>query len=219
MAERTLAEVQLSLFEYRANFQDPIFAAFERPGIIADALYRSFRQWNVGFENIIWKALPVNANEVQLVCELLNKRITFSVMLGVTSMLVTNPSWSEGALIAAIASSGMSAVQASTGGVTNQQAVTLAMHLKPDGKSAREVTARFQAIKTGPGIDNALKGLGFSVYGHDISWLVDLSAVYPGSLFVRTNRVFGPSTPFDEIARAVKKDEDSILDILELRIE
>ena len=114
MAEKTLAETPLCVFEYRATFQDPIFAAFERPAIIADALYRSFREWNVTFENISWKALPVNASDLQIVCDLFNKKVTFTVMLGVVSVLVTNPSGSEAALIEAIVRSGMSAVQAGT---------------------------------------------------------------------------------------------------------
>ena len=215
MGEKTLAETLLGVFEYRATFQDPIFAAFERPAIIAGALYHSFREWNVTFENISWKALPVNANDLQIVCELFNKRVTFTVMLGVVSVLVTNPSWSEAALIEAIVRSGMSAVQTGANGITKEQGATLALHLKPQGKSTEEVTARFRAIPSGPGIDKDLKAFGFSVYGRDITWLVDLSAIYPGSLFVRTSRVFGPSIPFEEIARSVKKDEDDILEILQ----
>lgn len=219
MAEKTPAEISLCVFEYRSTFQDPIFAAFERPAIIADALYRSFREWNVTFENISWKALPVNANDLQIVCELFNRRVTFTVMLGVVNVLVTNPNWSEVALIEALVRSGMDAVQASTNGITREQGVTLALHLKPQGKSTGEVTARFRAIPSGPGIDKDTKAFAFSVYGRDITWLVDLSAIYPGAVFVRTSRVFGPSIPFEEIARSLKKDEDDILEILELRVD
>ena len=219
MAEKTPAEIPLCVFEYRATFQDPIFAAFERPEIIAGALYHSFREWNVTFENISWKALPVNASDLQIVCDLFNKRVTFTVTLGVVSVLVTNPNWSEAALIEAIVRSGMSAVQTSTNGLTKEQGATLALHLKPQGESTEEVTARFRAIPSGPGIDKDTRAFGFSVYGRDITWLVDLSAIYPGSVFVRTTRVFGPSIPFEEIARSLKKDEDDILEILQLRID
>lgn len=219
MAERTLAEIPLSLVEYRATFQEPIFVAFERPTLIADALYRSFREWNITFENISWKALPINANDVQIVCDLFNKRMTFTVMLGVVSLLVTNPNWSEVGLVGAVVRAGMGAVQASTSGVTKEQGVTLAMHLRPQGKSIQDVTTRFRAISSGPGIDAGLRGYGFSVYGHDISWLVDLSAIYPEALFVRTSRVFGPSVSFEDIAVSLKKDEDEILEILQLRVD
>src|SRR6266571_1528309 len=109
MAERTPAEIRLSLVEYRAIFEEPIFLPFERPTLIADALYRFFRQWYVSLENISWKTLPANANEVQLTCDLFNKRMTFTVMLGVVSLLVTNPNWSEVELVAGIARAGMSA--------------------------------------------------------------------------------------------------------------
>ena len=167
MTEKTLAEIPLSVFEYRATFQEPIFAAFERPAIVAEALYRSLREWNVAFENISWKALPVNANDLQIVCELFNKRVTFTVMLGAVSVLVTNPSWSEAALIEAIVRNGLIAVQAGTNSITKEQGVTLALHLKPQGKSTEEVTARFRAIPSGPGIDKDLKAFGFSVYGRN----------------------------------------------------
>jgi hypothetical protein len=93
------------------------------------------------------------------------------------------------------------------------------MHLRPQGKSLKEITERFRLLDSGPGIDDRVRGFGFSVYGEDISWLVDLSAVYSDALFLRINRVFGASIPFEEIATTLFKDEEAILNILELRVD
>ena len=98
--------------------------------------------------------------------------------------MVTNPNWSEAALVQAIRDQAMSAVQSSKNGVIREHTVTLAIHLRPQGKSLKELTARFRILDAGPGIDDRARGFGFSVYGEDISWLVDLSAVYSDALFL-----------------------------------
>ena len=55
-------------------------------------------------------------------------------------------------------------------------------------------------------------------YGEDISWLVDLSAVYPDAFFVRIIRVFEPSKSAEEMATSLYKDEHDILNLLELNV-
>ncbi len=219
MTAKILADIPLSVFEYRAVFQYPIFAAFEKPTVIAAALYEAFREWNVTFENITLRSAPATANELHVGCDLFNKRVVFAVMVSAASLIVTNPNWSEAALVQAINNRGMSAVQSSTQGVVKEQIVTLAMHLKPKGKSIKEITSRFRLLDSGPGIDDRVRGFGFSVYGEEMSWLIDLSAGYSDALFLRINRVFGASTPFEEIAATLFKDEEAILNILELKVD
>jgi hypothetical protein len=46
-----------------------------------------------------------------------------------------------------------------------------------------------------------------------------LSALYNEAIFVRINRVFGPSISFEEIATVLYKDESEIFDVLELKVE
>jgi hypothetical protein len=48
---------------------------------------------------------------------------------------------------------------------------------------------------------------------------VDSSALYPGALFLRITRTLGPSISFEEIAAGVRKDEDNLLELLELRVD
>jgi hypothetical protein len=219
MTDRPLAEFPLALFEYRAVFEQPVFAAFERPMVIADALFAAFREWNLLFENITLRSLPMTANDLQVACDLLNKRVTFTVSVGGISLLVTNPNWTEAPLIRNIMQRGLVGAEAGAKGVIKELIATQTMHVKAPGKSVQELTARFRPNVGGPGMQKEVKGFGFCIYGQEISWLVDLSALYSDAIFVRIIRIFGPSISFEEIAAALYKDEIEIFDLLGLRIE
>jgi hypothetical protein len=218
MMERPAAEFLSSLFEYRATFEPPVFAVFERPTVIAEALYGAFREWNLALENISIRSVPMTANDLQVACDLLNKKVTFTISVGSATLQVTNPNWSEVSQMQSILRQGLLAVAVGTGASLKEQLATLTMHAKGPGKSAKELTSRFRPNVAGP-FQNEERGFGFCSYGQEGSWLVDLSALYNEAIFVRINRVFGPSISFEEIATVLYKDESEIFDVLELKVE
>ncbi|MGH9855018.1 MAG: hypothetical protein ACREBD_34745, partial [Blastocatellia bacterium] len=112
--EKQPAEVAFSFLEYLADYREPVFEAWERPGAIALSIFRAFRKWDVSLDNISGNQSPANASEIQLNTVLLNKRLNFSVRVGATSLLITNPSWEEKESIIEIARAGIEAVKAST---------------------------------------------------------------------------------------------------------
>lgn len=91
MAEKVPAEFLLTTLEYRAIFVDPIFSAFEKPTGIADILYHTFHDWDPTFDNINFRSIPSTANDLQVSCDLFNKRVIFAVQVNGCVLTVTNP--------------------------------------------------------------------------------------------------------------------------------
>ena len=217
MSEKAAAECLFTTLEYRAIFENPIFSAFEKPTSIADILYHAFLEWNPAFDNINFRSIPSTANDLQVSCDLFNKRLTFAVQVSGCVLTVTNPNWSEVELIQNIMQRGLGAMAAITGETIKNQTTVLVIHLKAKGKSRLELTERFR-----PPIGLPVKresAFGFCVYGDDISWLIDLSAVYPDAVFVRIFRIFEASIPIEEISKTLYNDEHELLGLMELSIE
>ena len=218
MSEKVQAEFLLTTFEYRTIFVDPIFSAFEKPTAIGDVLYHALREWGPTFDNISFRSIPSTANDLQVTCDLLNKRVTFAVHVYGCVVTMTNPNWSEAQLIRNLIEKGVGAVEGITGAVVKIRTAALAVHIKGQGKSRQERINRFR-----PAVADLLpvkneSGFGFCVYGEDISWLIDLSQVYPDALFVRIIRMFDASISNEEVSSTLYKDEEKLLDLLELSI-
>jgi hypothetical protein len=60
---------------------------------------------------------------------------------------------------------------------------------------------------------------GFSVYSETGVWVVDRSALYPDSLFIRLIHSFPPDQPLVELANTMRNEQERMLDVLRLRIE
>lgn len=219
MAERTPAEVPLSFFEYRAFYREPLFEIWGQHGGLVHAVYQAFREWNVSLENVTGKENPANASEMQVNFNLLNWKVVFSVGIGSAALFVTNPDWSEAELIAKIARAGLEAVVRSSKVEIEKQLVTLSMHLRPKGKSVREITSKYVHTDVGKLIPDRIRGFGFSVYGEESSWVIDLSASHADALFVRITRSFAGSIPLEDIAVELDKDEGKLMDMLQLSFD
>lgn len=219
MSEPKRAEVRLSFLEYRAIFRDPIFEALSGAGDIALALFHAFRPWQVGLENISWRLYPANASEVQISCELLNRKVVFSVGLGSASVFVTDPVWSEADRIRQITSAGMEAVGKSTEAKTETQTLTLAMHVKPLAQSIRSITSGYLRMEHPRSQKGQPRGYGFSVYWDDCSWVVDTSALYPDALFIRIARSFKPEAPLEEVVAGLDSEQAEVLKMLQLELQ
>ncbi len=60
---------------------------------------------------------------------------------------------------------------------------------------------------------------GVSVYFGDYSFVIDGSAVFPGGVFVKLLRTFPPEKQFDEMAKVLYEDEQSVLKRLGLKLQ
>jgi len=143
MPEKTKAEVLLAFFEYRVFYREPLFEVWGHHGTLVHALFRAFREWDIGLENITAKENPANANEIQVNFNLLNWKAAFSLGIGSAGLVVNNPNWSEVDLIVKIGRAGLRALLETSKAQIERQTVTLSMHLKPQGRSVVDVTSKF----------------------------------------------------------------------------
>lgn len=219
MAEKIYAEVPLSFLEYRVDYREPIFEDWGQHGSLALALFRAFRNWGIGLNNISGNPNPTNASEIRLTVDLLDRRMSFNIGLGAATFFVINPNWQEADVITRIALAGIEAVRTSTKADIDKQSITLAMHLVLKGHSIRDITSRFVQLDTNLIVGETVRAYGFAVYTEEGYLVVDTSSVYTEALFVRINRSFGPDKSFEEVANTLHKDENNALELLGLRID
>ncbi len=183
------------------------------------AVFEAFRPWNITLANISAKQNPANVGEVAIVFSLQNSRLTFSVGIGAATFLVTNPDWSQEEFVSQIATAGLQAVRSSTGVTYRRYLISLLMHVKPERRTLREVSADFLSLKSPKISSPTVKARGFSVYADDFSWVVDSSAMYEGALFLKIVRTFEPSAPFSEMAGTLRADQGELLRTLQLTVD
>jgi hypothetical protein len=206
-----------SFFEYQASYREPIFSSLLKTDSIT-TLYRAFSEWNLNLNNVTFNPNPTNASEFRTTIELLNRKYVFTTTLGGASLSVTNPSWEEAEQIIKIMRAGVEAVKDSTGAEIIEQAIQLSMHLKSKEKSVKDLTSGLLATDLMSAFPQEAHACGFSIYAGDSTWIVDLSALEKEALFVRLYRTFGSAVSFEEIALAVNKDQEKILETLRLKI-
>lgn len=218
MPNKIAAHAQSPLFLYRLLYRDPIFDLEKLDDKAVSAAYAAFCPWNVSLENITFKDNPANLGEEATNFNLLGGRIIFSINAGGCGLLVANPNWSDIDWISKIASVGIEAILKATGAVAEKQVASLTMHLTPTVGTIRAITSNFVRIDTNRLPGGPVQSFGFSVYREDFTWVVDRSASFPNSLFLRMERWFAPAASLEQIARQLNEDEDKVLDLLGLEV-
>jgi hypothetical protein len=218
MAESVPITFPLTYFEYKATFADPLFELWSAPDrALQKALYKALTPWGITLDNVLFPTQPKNTAEWQLTFNLLQHRSSITLGIGGITLSVNNPDWSQAGLVSAIAGAAVGAVRGAGGTSLANQITTLAMHLTPLGTTARHIMAPFVNLREG--VRSRLgepKNLGFSIYGQSAVWVVDASAVFSESLFVRLLRTHGGDIGIAEILEALEGDERGILSMLGL---
>jgi hypothetical protein len=213
------AQPLLAFLEFQAVYGNPNFEFSARSAAVMSAVFEAFRPWNITLANIAAKQNPANAGEVAIVFSLQNSWLTFSIGIGAATLLVMNPDWSQEQVLDQMATVGLQAVRSGTGVTFRQYLISLLMHVKPERRTLREVSADFLSLKSPTISSPTIKARGFSVYADDFSWVVDSSAMYEGALFLKIMRTFEPSVPFLEMAAKLREDQRELLGTLQLMLE
>jgi hypothetical protein len=218
--ELNLAEIQQAFFEYRANFAEPIFAYWfeRRHGDIVNALHKALTPWHVGLENISWNQAPKNAGEIQLIFDVPPQSARIQVGIGGVTMSVLNPDWSCAPELISLFQSCLETLRNSTNQGLQSQLTTLGLHLRPmEGRLFKEVVGRFVNAGALGAADASMYGV--SVYSDDYSFVIDSSGVVAGGVFIKLIRSFAPQKRFEEMAKTIRKDEETVLRYLGLRLQ
>jgi hypothetical protein len=215
----SIAEIQSAFFEYRANFSEPIFAYWfeRRHGEIVSTLHKALARWHVGLENVTWNQAPKNAGEILLTFGIPSLFATIQVGLGGVTMTAFNPDWSRAAELTSLFQNGLEALKKSTAQNLQSQLTTLGFHVSPTAKPFKDIVGQFVNVNALNAADAVM--YGFSVYSKDYSFVIDSSGVIAGGVFIKLIRSFAPERQFEEMASALRSDEESVLQRLGLKLQ
>jgi len=219
MRELEKAQPLVAFLEIQAPYSTPNFDFSTQSSKVMSAVFEAFRPWNIALTNISAKQNPANVGDVAILFSLQNGRLTFSVGIGASTLVVTNPDWSQEQMIAQVAGAGLAAVQSSSAVTFRQYVISLLMHVKPERRLLSEITADFLTVPSAKISSAKIRGRGFSIYADDFSWVVDSSAIYDAALFLRIVRGFQTTATFAEMAAALRADQNELLSTLRLRLD
>jgi hypothetical protein len=216
--ELTIAEIQQSVFEYRANFREPItgFLYGPRQTEIIKAVQKALSPWQVGFENITWNRDAKNVAEVQ--CTFGVPSLVAAVQVGVVGVSISafNPDWSRMPVLVSMFQAAVQALKDSTSQDFQTQVTTLSFHVKPGASPFKEVVGRFVNKQALGGYDAMY---GVSVYAGDHVFVIDASSIVQSGVFIKLIRNFTNDKQFEDMARTLYSDEVTTLQLLGMRLQ
>jgi len=215
----TIAEIEHSFFEYRANFKQPMVSLLksELHGETVAALYKALAPWAVGLENIIWNQAAKSLGEVQLGVTVPSLFAGIQVGVGGLVMNVVNPDWTRAPQILSLFQTALDTLRGTIVEELQSQETALGFHVRPGRKPFREIVTQFVNSKLLESED--AKMFGVSVYYGDSSFVIDSSAVLPDGVFIRLTRSFPELVSFEEMAGIIYRDEESVLRRLGLKLQ
>src|SRR6516164_10841599 len=89
------AQLLVAFLEFQALYTSPNFDFSIWGSKVMSAVFEAFRPWNVALTNISAKQNPANVGDLAILFSLQNGRLTFSVGIGGSTLVVTNPDWSQ----------------------------------------------------------------------------------------------------------------------------
>ncbi len=217
MADKIDAQVRAASLECKANYQEAFLDGSDT-GKGLKEVFRAFQEWNVSLENVVVNQFPTNLSQVETAFHLMQGRFIFKVGLRSASLVVWNPDWSELETIKRVARAGTDALR--RGGEINfgEQEILLEIHVTPSGRSVAEITAPCVPPPLQGSARTDFRGSGFTLYTKRGFWHVDLSAMFPESLFLRLSIQFDPHTSLDEVGSQLLQEERRLLDSLALTV-
>ncbi len=217
--ELIIADIQQAFFEYRANFKEPLTGLWYggKQGEIVKALLTALSPWRVGLENVTWNQSAKNLGEIQVTFGVPSLFATIQVGLAGLTMNAFNPDWSRAPQLVSLFQAGLDGLRVSVGQEFQSQQTTLGFHVKPSRQPFRDTLTGLVNTKALGSEDAAM--FGVSVYYGDYSFVIDGSALFPGSVFIKLIRNFGPEKGFEEMAKTLYADEATVLQKLGLKLQ
>ena len=217
MADKTSGETRAAALNYVVTYKEPIIGG-ESTQRAARQVFTGLREWDISLENVSVFLFPANLAQAETTFQILQGRFTIKVGLGSASLVVSNPSWSETEAIKKVALALATALRSSGEIEFAKQQLTLEMHVTPAGRSVPDITAPLLPQKLARSKVEDLKACGLIVYRADASWHVDVSAMFPESLYIRLSHDFEPQIDFDTMASVLRQEQARLLETLALNL-
>jgi len=217
--QANIANIQRPFLEYRAIFNDPITSFWygARHGEVIGSMMKALSPWQLSLENISWNQAPKNLAEAQVTFTLPALFASIQLSMAGINASAINPDWSRVKQFVSLFQTGVDTLKAVVAQELKSQHTTLGFHVTPNVRPFREIMSRFINTKELHAEDASMFGL--SAYYGDFSFVIDGSAVFPESVFIKLSRAYSPATRFEEMAGTIYKDEENVLQLLDLKLQ
>jgi hypothetical protein len=217
--ESTQAEIVYSALEYTAIFKDPIFESAAMPAGLVAPILKALAPWDFKLEGVHLKTHSEKLSDYAITfrhgLEVAPDRVLV-LALDKATFTAMNLSWEEAEPFAALVQAGMGAIREAARAEVNSQSVTLAMHVQLKVKPRKDVTATLLTTKGLGLLSDQVKSPGVILIGDKATLVIDASVGYENALFIRIVRQHPAHATVEDLAAALRKDEEHLFNVLGL---
>jgi hypothetical protein len=208
-----LVSIPTSIFEYVAEFDQPILALWLNRAEIVQAVFDALNPWKASIDNIDPKNDGKPADQGFLI-RLPNERVTFFFGPAKCKFTKDSADWSQAQAIIEILDAARTAFLKATGASIKVQKTAIALHMQPKTKSFRDILMPFlppQLI----GLHTTPVRTGATIIRWERTGVtLDGSGLIANGVFVQIDRDFDGDVGYEQIAEQLHTDEDSVLALL-----
>lgn len=182
------------------------------PNPLVEALYPILKGYGFGLQDIEWARDPKSYQELQVTFRVLKLNAVINVGVDAVSFAAFNPDWNDAPNLAELFQTVRDRILQLAKVSAAAQEIALAMHVQQGDTPFPKIMRNLVNADT---LGEA-ETYGVSTYSSDYSMVIDKSARYDNSVFVRLHRRFSGSATVKDIAAAVYADENRALGLLGL---
>jgi hypothetical protein len=219
MPDKTQAEIPYSLLEYTSVFKRPILEAWSPPtkliAAVLDALQPSGYKLDGVEANVQTRKLDEYSVVFRRTTPVTPAR-SFSLGLGKAIVMAENLDWTEAEQFISGQSAALNAIRKVGGTEIQSQQLVVGMHIQLKDRPRKDVTAPLLSPVALKLLDGEADFSGVILLRDKAILSIDASLAFANGLFVRIVREHPPEATLEELAEALRNDEQRIFDVLGL---
>jgi hypothetical protein len=209
--------IPISYFEATFDYKEPNVMLWLDRAVVVQALFRALKPWNIAVDDveIIGTGKP---SEQGLKFKLPQKQVSFFFSAALCKFTKDNADWESAEETIAIMDAAYSAL-ARTGKIEAATKKTvIALHMQPKTLPFMDILRPFVPAQL-LALDGDIRTMATIVKWEKLKVIIDGSGQLANGLFLRFERDFDGAATYHEMAAQLRKDEETLLAILDVREE
>lgn len=219
MPDKTQAEIAFSQLDYTATFGRPILEAWSSPAKLIAAVLDALRPSGYQLDGVEANVQTRKLDEYRIVFQRTKPAFPArSLTLGLAKVDVTaqNLDWTEANQFISEQSAALDAIRTVGGAEIESQQLITGIHIQLKDRLRQDVTAPLASSVTLGLLDGKADFCGTILLQEKTVLVIDASLGFANALFVRIKREHPPAASFQQLAEALRNDEQRIFDVLGL---
>jgi hypothetical protein len=225
MPEKTQAEIVYSLVEYTAAFKRPLFGAPSPPHALIAGVLDALEPLGYAFGGVEITApqtQTLNLGDLAVIFRRAHPAVparSFALSLSKIYVRAENLDWAEADQFAASHVAAVQAVREKGGAEIQSQQLVVQMHIQLKERSRKDVTVPLLSPVALKLLEGEPDFSGVVLYQGKAVLVIDASAAYANGLFVRISREHPAHATLQDLAAALRADEERVFGVLGLEGE